>query len=97
MDQQLRVQLLGDRNLGQMNILHRCPNDGQTTGFGREGINLIGALPDIAKEALHRVGAANVAMHQQGKRIKGQQMLFIFTETTDRFGRALLVFRFEGC
>jgi hypothetical protein len=28
--------------------LHVGPNDGQATGFGREGIDLIGALPEEA-------------------------------------------------
>jgi hypothetical protein len=30
-----------------MNALHGSPDNGQATGFGREGINLIGTLANI--------------------------------------------------
>jgi hypothetical protein len=49
------VSLLRDRNFGQVDILHNGPNDGQTTGFRRKSINLIGALSNIAKKALNGV------------------------------------------
>ena len=42
---------LRNRNLGQTDILHDSPDNGETTGFRGEGINLIAALPHIAKEA----------------------------------------------
>ncbi len=71
-------QPLADWNLRQANILHHGPDDRHTTGFRREDINLIGALPHIAKQAFNRIGAANVAMHDGWKGIKGQHMLFIF-------------------
>ena len=90
------VQPLADRNFRQTNILHDGPDDSQATGFCRESVDLIGALPDIAKEAFNRVGAANVAMHDRWKGIKCQQMLFIFTEAADGFGIALLVFGLES-
>src|SRR5436305_65193 len=80
-----------------MNPLHCGPNDGQTTSFGRERINLISTLSHVAKKALNRIGATNVTMHDRGKRIKGQQMLFIFTEAADGLWVALLIFGFEGC
>src|SRR6266849_4836317 len=54
---------LADRDLWQANILHDGPDDGQTRRLGRESINLIGALPHIAKQAFNGIGAANVAMH----------------------------------
>ena len=76
----ISTELLADRNLGQANILHDGPDDGQATGFGREGIDLIGALPDIAKQAFNGIGAANVAMHDRWEGIKRQQMFFIFAE-----------------
>jgi hypothetical protein len=66
----MSVQLLADRNLGQVNILHHRPDDGQTTGFRGESVNLIRALPDIAKETFNGIGAANVAMHHRWKSIK---------------------------
>jgi hypothetical protein len=47
----LTPQRLADGNLGQANILHHGPHDGQAARFGREGVDLIGALPHIAKQA----------------------------------------------
>ncbi len=73
-----RVQPLADGNLRQANILHHGPDDRHTAGFGREDVDLIGALPHIAKQAFNRIGAANVPVHDWWKGIKGQQMLFIF-------------------
>ncbi len=43
----ISAQPLADRNLWQADILHHCPHDGQTTGFGRKGVNLIGTLSHI--------------------------------------------------
>ena len=83
---------LRNRNLRQTDILHDCPDNGETTGFRREGVNLIGALPDIAKEAFNRIGTANGAMHDGRKGIKSQQMLFIFAEAADSFRVAQAVF-----
>ena len=75
-----------------MDILHDCPNNRQTTSFGREGVNLIGALSHVPKKTFNRIGGANIAMHHLWEGMKGEQMLFIFTETPDRLGIALLVF-----
>ena len=75
-----------------MDILHHRRDNGQATGFCCEGINLIGALPNIAKETFNGIGAANVPMHDLRKGIKREKMLFIFTEAADSFGIALLVF-----
>ncbi len=74
----ITLQRLADRNLGQANILHHGPDDGQAARFGRENVNLIGALPHEASQAFNRIGAANVAVHDGWEGIKGQQMLFIF-------------------
>src|SRR6266849_7159412 len=49
----IAVEPLADRYLWQADILHDGPDDGQTTGFRRKGVNLIGALADIAKQALN--------------------------------------------
>ena len=57
------LQRLTDGNLGQAHILHHGPHDGQAARFGREGVNLIGTLPHIAKQAFNDIGTANVAMH----------------------------------
>ncbi len=47
----------------ETNILHNRPHDGQTTHLGGKGINLIGALSDIAEEAFDGIGRLNMAMH----------------------------------
>ena len=57
------LEQLADRNLGQANILHHGPDDGQATRFGRKGVNVIGALPHIAKQAFDGVRAANGTVH----------------------------------
>ena len=74
----IRVQPLEDRNFGQADILHHGPDHGETTGFGRESVNLIRVLSYIAKETLNGIGATDVAVHDWWKRIKRQEMLFIF-------------------
>ena len=93
----IAVEPLADRNLRQADILHHGPNDSQTTAFRGEGVNLIRALPDIAKQAFNGVGASDVAMHDRRKGIKGQQVLFIFDQAADGLWIALLVFGFERC
>jgi hypothetical protein len=85
-------QSLANWNLRQANILHHGPDDGQTAGFGREGVNLIGPLPHIAKQAFNGVGTPDGAVHHRRKGIQRQEMLFIFTEAAHRFGRALAIF-----
>jgi len=47
----------------QANVLDGGPNNGQATVLGGEDVNLIGALPDIAKETLDGIGALNMPMH----------------------------------
>ena len=79
------LERLADRDPGQANILHHSPHDGQAAGFGREGIDLIGALGHIAQQAFNGSGAANGAVHHLREGIKGQEMLFIFTEAAHRF------------
>ena len=62
----LTLQRLSHRNLGQANVLHHRPHDGQAAGLGRESVNLIGALLDITKQAFNGIGAADVAAHHFG-------------------------------
>src|SRR6266536_5949822 len=88
----ISVQLLADRNPWQTYPLHYSPNNGQATGFRRERINLIGASSNITKKAFNRIGGANVTVHDWRKRVKGEEMVFVFTEAADCFGVALLVF-----
>jgi hypothetical protein len=79
-----------------MDPLHHCPHNGETTGFGGEGVNLISALSDSAEKAFNGVARANRAMHHLGKGVKREQMVFILHQASDRFGVALLVLAFEG-
>ncbi len=76
-------------------ILHDSPDNRQTAHLCGEGINLIGALSDIAEKALDGIGCLNVAMHGRGKGVKRQQMLFILHQAPYRFGIALSIFGFE--
>jgi hypothetical protein len=46
-----RGQCLADGNPGYVYPLHDGPHDGQATGFGGEGINLVGSLPDEARKS----------------------------------------------
>ncbi len=81
----MSAERLVDGNSWQVDILHHSPDDCQTRRLRREGVNLIGALPNIAKQAFNGIGAPNVAMHDLWKGIKRQKMVFIFTQATNRF------------
>ena len=88
----ISIQLLRDRNPRQVDILHHGPDDGQTTDFCRERINLISSLPNIAKEAFNGIGGTHRAMHHLREGVKRQEMFFIFGQAADSFWIALLVF-----
>ena len=92
MPKAIRMQPLSNRDLGQVDILHDRPDDGQTTGFRRKGVYLIRSLPNIAKETLDSIGTSDVAVHDRWKSIKRQEMFFIDASAVDGFGRALLIF-----
>jgi hypothetical protein len=81
----------------QANILHSGPYNRQATALCGEDVDLIGALPDIAKQAFNGIGALNVAVHRLRKGIKGQEVLFVLSQAADRLGIALSVLGFEGC
>lgn len=53
-----------------MDILHRGLNNREATGFLCKGINLIGALPNVAEKTFDGIGTANVAVHHRRKRVK---------------------------
>jgi hypothetical protein len=76
-------------------ILHDSPDNGQTTHFGGKGINLIGALSNIAEETFDSIGCLNVAVHRRWKRVKGEQMLFILSQAAYRFRIPLSIFGFK--
>ena len=94
--QALSVWPLADRGLGQADILHHGPHDGQATRFCGESVNLIGPLPNVTQQAFNGIGTANGAMHDLREGIKRQHMLFILDQAADGFGRALLVLGLEG-
>ncbi len=73
------------RNLSERNALDGCPDDSQTTHLGREHINLIGALAHIAKQTLDGIGRADVAMHGLRKVVKGQRLVFLFSQASHSF------------
>ena len=91
----MSVQLLADRNLGQANILHHRLDNGQTTRFRGESVNLIGASSDEASQAFNGIGAANGAMHDRWKGRKGQEMFFIFDQAPYGFRIALTILGFK--
>ena len=92
---QARAGPLENRDFMETDILHHSPDKGQTTHLSSEGINLIGALSNIAEEAFDGIGRLNVAMHRRWKRVKGEQMLFILHQAADRFRVTLSIFGFE--
>ena len=66
----MSAERLVDWNAWQVDILHHRPDNRQTRRLCRKGVNLIGALPNIAKEAFNRIRTTNIAMHDRWKRIK---------------------------
>ena len=92
----ITLQRLADRYLGQANILHHGPDDGQAARFGREDINLIRALAYFAKQAFNSIGTPNIAVHHWREGIERQEMLFILAEAAHGFGIVLLILGFES-
>src|SRR5690242_12929308 len=82
---------LADRNLWQADILHHRPDDRLTAGFGRKGVNLIGALPHIAKQALNGIGAATGAVHDRREGINevGSQRVASTIDPEERFSKVV--------
>jgi hypothetical protein len=88
----ISVERLRNGNAGQMNTLHRRPNNREATGLSRKGIDLVGPLPNIAEKAFNGIRAANIPMHHRRERIKREKMLLVFTQAAYGFGVPLLVF-----
>jgi hypothetical protein len=82
---------LADRNLWQADILHHRPDDGQTAGFGRKGVNLIGTPPNIAKQTFNRIGTADIAMHHLWEGINeiGSQRVASPIDSEERFSKVV--------
>ena len=57
----------------QADVLDRRPDNGQTTGLGREGVDLICALSHVAEETFDGIGGLNVSMHPLRKRKKRER------------------------
>ena len=73
------------RNFTQADILDGGPDNCQATGLRREDVDLISPLPHIAKETFNGVSRLNVPVHRLRKRIKRQEVLFVFSQAPDRF------------
>jgi hypothetical protein len=69
----------------QTDSLNDCPDYRQATGLGGEYIDLIGALPHIAKQTFDGIGGLNVSVHGRRELVKRQQVLFILSQTSHRF------------
>jgi hypothetical protein len=80
----------------QADNLDGCPDDSQATRLGSEHVNLIGALPHEASETFNGIGGLNVSMHRGRKRIKRQEVFFVLSQASHRFGIALTILGFEG-
>lgn len=80
----------------QADILHRSPDNGETTRLSREDIDLIGALPHIAEETRGGVGRLNMPMHALRELVKREGLLFFLGQTSHGLWIALAVFGFEG-
>ena len=81
----------------QANVLDRCPDDGEATGLRREHVYLIGTLPNITKQTFDGIGGLNMPMHSGRELVKGQEVLFILSQTSYCLWIALSVLGFEGC
>jgi hypothetical protein len=57
----------------QTNILDGGPDNCEATHFGSKHVDLIGALPHIAKQAFNRIRRLNIPVHGYRKLVKGQQ------------------------
>jgi hypothetical protein len=74
-----------------MDVLDGRPDNGQTTGFCREHINLISALSYVTEKALNGIRALNVSMDTLRELVKRQEMLFVLRQATHRFRIALSI------
>ena len=94
--QALRSRASFQRVFVQADILDRGPDNHQATVLRGEDVDLISALPHIAEEAFNSIGGLNVPMHPLRKGIKGQEMLFVLSQASQRLWIALAILGFEG-
>jgi hypothetical protein len=65
------------RDFSQRNGLDGGPDEGEATHLGSEDVDLVGALTNVAEQALNRVGGPDVAVHRLRKVVKGQGLVFL--------------------
>ena len=80
----------------QADILDRGPDNRQATALRREDVDLISTLAHITEQAFNGIGGLNVPVHALRKGIKRQEVLFVLSQTSYRFGIALSILGFEG-
>src|SRR5215467_10654673 len=73
----LRSRASCQRYFVQTDILDGRPDNGQTTWFRREDVNLIGALSHIAKQTFKGIGGPNVSVHALRKLVKRERFFFL--------------------
>ncbi len=75
----------------QMDILDRRPDNRQATGLRSEHVDLIGALPHIAKETLNSIGGLNVPIHALRKGINevGSQRVASAIDSEEGFSKVV--------
>ncbi len=79
-------------DFSQSDTLNRGPDDSEATHLRGEDVNLVGALPHIAKQALGSVGRSNVAIHRLREVIKGEGLALFLAQTPDRLRVELAIF-----
>jgi len=72
------------------------PDDHQATHLGREQVNLVDTLTNVAEQTLDGVGYLDIAAHRLRKLVKGQGFLYLFSQTSHRLWIELAIFGFEG-
>src|SRR6266700_8142319 len=80
----------------QADVLDGGPDNREATRLGGKHVDLIGALPHIAEEALNSIGGLNVAVHGDRELVKREEMLLILRQTAHRLRIAFAVFGLEG-
>jgi hypothetical protein len=75
----------------QADILNGRPNNRQAAGLGGKDVDLISPLAHEAPQTFNGIGALNVLVHHLRKSIKGQEVLFILSQASHRFGIALSI------
>ena len=75
----------------QMDILDRRPDNRQATGLRSEHVDLIGALPHIAKETLNSIGGLNMTMQARRELVNevGSQRVASAIDSEEGFSKVV--------